>query len=85
MISQYIFKGVAKVGEKKTRGGKREGAGRKPANPEEGSVITIAVSVPSGLVDQLDAHAGANNLSRSGAVTKAIRGLLGTRKRSAKD
>jgi len=71
------------MAKKKTRGGKREGAGRKASSPE-GSVITIAVSVPSGLVEQLDVRADQEGWSRSGAVTHAIRGLLSKRKPAAK-
>jgi hypothetical protein len=73
------------MAKKKTHGGKREGAGRKPANPDEGAVITIAVSVPGALVVQLDAWAAKEGSTRSGAVTRAIRGLLDGRKRIAKN
>jgi hypothetical protein len=57
-------------------GGKREGSGRKVANPDEGRTVTIAASVPSGLVERLDALADKRGWNRSAAVTEAIRGLL---------
>ncbi len=63
---------------KKQRGGARPGAGRKQTNPE-GLTVTLAVSVPEPLVEQLDAHANKNGWSRSEAVTRAIRKLLGIR------
>jgi hypothetical protein len=72
------------MGKKKQHGGERAGAGRPAATPDEGLAITIAVSVPSGLVDRLDAHAKRNSLSRSMAVTRAIRGFLDAPKRNAK-
>ena len=62
---------------KKMHGGKREGAGR-PVGPD-GPVITIAASVPGGLVERLDALAADQGWSRSEAITRAIRGLLGKR------
>ena len=71
------------MAKKKQHGGKRAGAGRKLANPE-GPTVTIAASVPSALVDQLDEHAVQRGWSRSEAVTRAIRALLGSPKRSAK-
>jgi metal-responsive CopG/Arc/MetJ family transcriptional regulator len=72
------------MAKKMTRGRKRVGAGRKASSPE-GSVITIAVSVPSGLVEQLDVRTDQEGWSRSGAVTHAIRGLLAKRKSIAKN
>ncbi len=68
------------MAKKKQHGGKRAGAGRKPINPE-GATITVAVSVPGGLMEQLDAIAEQNGWNRSEAVTRAIRGLLATKKR----
>jgi metal-responsive CopG/Arc/MetJ family transcriptional regulator len=41
--------------------------------------------VPEPLVGELDSHAKQHGWSRSEAVTRAIRGLLGRPKRSAKD
>jgi hypothetical protein len=63
------------MAKKKQRGGKRKGAGRKVENPE-GHVFTIAVSVPSGLMERLDALAKRRSWGRSAAVTQAIRDLL---------
>jgi hypothetical protein len=62
---------------KSQHGGKREGAGRKTAHPEEGPTVNISASVPSGLVDRLDALAKKRGWNRSAAITEAIRGLLG--------
>ena len=74
-----------RMAKKSTRGGKREGSGRKVASPD-GPAVTMAVSVPSGLLEQLDSYAaGRNHRNRSEAVTRAIRGLLGKRKRSAQN
>lgn len=72
------------MAKKKPHGGKRAGAGRKPETPDEGLAVTMAVSVPSGLLERLDAYVEQQQSSRSGAVTLAIRGLLGSPKRSAK-
>jgi hypothetical protein len=71
------------MAKKKQRGGKREGAGRPPSSPE-GPTTVIAASVPSVLVERLDALAEREGWNRSQAVTNAIRGLVGSPKRSAK-
>ena len=63
------------MAKKKQHGGKRPGAGRKPANPE-GATVTLAVSVPGSLVEGLDALVQERGWNRSQAVTEAIRGLL---------
>jgi ribbon-helix-helix CopG family protein len=63
------------MAKKKTHGGKREGAGRPPANPE-GKTVVVAASVPSELLDQLDRLAKKRDWNRSKAITEAIRGLL---------
>ncbi len=57
---------------KKSHGGQRAGAGRKPLydNP-----VMIAASIPTKLRDKLDRYAKANGLSRSQAVVEAIRQL----------
>lgn len=68
------------MAKKKQRGGARPGAGRKPSNPE-GATITVAVSVPGKLVDELDTLSQAKGWNRSEAVTTAIRGLLAGAKR----
>jgi hypothetical protein len=62
------------------RGGPREGSGR-PVENTEGKTITIAASVPEGLVADLKARATAEGWSLSKAVTEAIRGLLKRKKR----
>jgi hypothetical protein len=68
------------MAKKKLRGGKREGAGRKPSSPD-GPTILVAVTVPEVLMDKLDVLAYKNAWNRSKAVTEAIRGLVATPKR----
>ncbi len=63
------------MGKKKQHGGRREGAGRKPDDPD-GPKKTITASVPRGLIDRLNAMAESKGWNRSQAVTEAIRGLL---------
>ncbi len=65
--------------KKPGRGGPREGSGRPVENPE-GKTITIAASVPEGLVAELKARVAAEGWSVSGAVTEAIRSLLKRKK-----
>ena len=60
----------------KSHGGFREGAGRKPKNPE-GATKTIAASVPESLVERLDEYAQSKGWNRSQTITAAIRKLLG--------
>lgn len=59
---------------KKQHGGKREGAGRK-AHPE-GATVIVSVSIPSPLLDRLDAVAENKGWKRSEAVTESVRLLL---------
>lgn len=66
---------------KRQHGGAREGAGRKPANPE-GKTVMVAVSVPESLVTSLDAVAEAQELNRSQAVTEAIRRFVKAKTRA---
>ena len=61
-------------------GGEREGAGRKPVNPE-GRTVTIAASVPDGLIARLDAVATEQGWNRSAAITEAIRRLVASTER----
>jgi hypothetical protein len=68
------------MAKKKQHGGVREGAGRDPVNPE-GVTARVTVSVPESLIRQLDAAAKRNSLSRSQAVTEAIRAFVTTPKR----
>ena len=63
------------MAKKKAHGGKRSGAGRKPASPE-GKTVVVAASVPSELVERLDGVAEQRGWNRSQAITEAIRGLL---------
>jgi hypothetical protein len=64
---------------KKKRGGKRPGAGR-PVNPD-GRTISVTVTIPEGLVNDLKALAQAQGWSKSHAVSEAIRSLLKRKKR----
>jgi hypothetical protein len=64
------------MGKKKTHGGKRAGAGRKPIDPNDRAIV-VAVTVPSELVVELDELREKRGWNRSQAVTEAIRGLLG--------
>ena len=66
-----------KIEKKDARGGKREGAGRKPANPE-GITTRVLICVPKTLVDDITSYAASQSISRSAAVTEAIRRLLHT-------
>jgi len=65
---------MAKVVKKKTHGGKRPGAGRKPG--PEGRTVIVTASVPGELADQLDRLTKREGWNRSEAITVAIRGLL---------
>ena len=58
----------------KQHGGKRKGAGR-PVSPE-GRTMMVAVSIPEGLVADLDALAASKSWGRSKAVTEAVRSFL---------
>ena len=70
------------MAKKKQHGGKREGAGRKPANPE-GPTETLVVTVPGKLVEKLMAYADRKGWNKSKAVTEAIRSFLAAKKRRA--
>jgi hypothetical protein len=61
------------------RGGAREGAGRKPG--PDGPVEVMVASVPSSLVERMDAAADKRGWNRSKAVTEAIRAFVATPKR----
>jgi hypothetical protein len=63
------------VKKKTGRGGAREGAGRKPTNPE-GRTMLVAVTVPVDLVERLDRFAKTQAWNRSQAVTEAVRRLI---------
>ena len=62
---------------KKKHGGIRDGSGRTMAHPE-GSTMAITVRVPEVLVQKLDSLAEKREISRSQAVTEAIREVLKT-------
>ena len=66
--------------KKAAHGGPRPGSGRPQASPD-GKAVLVTASVPSGLVERLDALAEAEGWGRSKAVTEAIRGLLARKKR----
>ena len=58
----------------KTHGGKREGAGRKPTH-KEGRTERVFANIPETLVRKLEAYAASKGLSRSAALTEAVRRL----------
>jgi hypothetical protein len=61
--------------KKAAHGGARPGAGRKPSGPE-GKAVVVAVSLPQGLVDGLDAYVEAHGGTKSAAVAAALRAWL---------
>ena len=63
------------MAKKELRGGKRAGAGRKPINPDD-PTTTIAVTMPTGLVERLDAVAEQQGWNRSEAVREAVQALV---------
>jgi metal-responsive CopG/Arc/MetJ family transcriptional regulator len=67
---------------KKQHGGKRPGAGRKVSHPE-GPAVVVTASVPSGLVERMDAVAETKGWSRSATVTESVRLLLNRHERKA--
>ena len=62
------------MAKKKQHGGKREGSGR-PTDPE-GRAVMVSVSIPEGLVADLDVLAASKSWGRSKAVTEALRAFL---------
>jgi len=60
---------------KKQHGGKRAGSGRKPIDPAHDTVL-IAVAMPTGLVERLDAVAEQQGWNRSEAVREAVQALV---------
>ena len=60
---------------KKQHGGKRAGSGRKPMDPDE-RTTTIAVTMPTGLIERLDAVAEQKGWNRSRAVREAVQALV---------
>jgi hypothetical protein len=67
---------------KKQHGGKRDGAGR-PVGPE-GPKVAVTGTIPESLAQSLDAYAAEQQITRSEALTQAVRKLVGKRKASAK-
>lgn len=62
--------------KKNSHGGQRRGAGRKPT-PTEKKRILLPVRIPTLLRTKLDKWAETNNVSRTAAIEKAIRCLVG--------
>lgn len=60
---------------KKQHGGKRAGSGRKPIDPDQDTVL-IAVAMPTGLLESLDAVAEQKGWNRSQAVREAVQALV---------
>jgi hypothetical protein len=75
-LDYFIAKGhsllMSQTAKKKSHGGKRAGAGRKPQYDE---AVMIAALIPAKLRDKLDRFAKAKDLSRSQAIVEAIRQL----------
>lgn len=61
------------MAKKKSHGGKREGAGRKPGKADS---VTVSASIPKRLAVKLDRVAKAKDLTRSGAILEAIREFI---------
>jgi hypothetical protein len=59
---------------KKQHGGKRPGAGRKPLDPD-GSTL-IGASLPTDLVEKLDAYAAKHESTRAQVIREAVRRFL---------
>lgn len=57
-----------------TRGGKREGAGRKPG--PGGKTVPIAVTIPGELFTQLEVARKQLGWTRSQAITEAVKKFL---------
>lgn len=63
------------MAKKKTHGGSRKGAGRKPAS-NEGATVNVGATVPASLIDKLDDLRQKKGWNRSQAITEAIRRLV---------
>lgn len=75
-LIDYNFEGIRKMAKKKPQhGGRRDGAGRRQTNPE-GPAAVVNASIPSGLVERMDAVATQKGWTRSRAITEAVRLLL---------
>ena len=64
---------------KKISGGKRDGAGRPLANPEQGPAVRVSVTMPPALARRLDAAArqiGRKHGGRSAIVVAAVESIL---------
>ena len=65
-----------KSAENGNRGGKRDGAGRKPADPDAGPAVRVSVSMPARLSARLDSAVGQTGASRSSIVAAALAQIL---------
>lgn len=63
------------MAKKPQRGGAREGAGRKPLDPD-GETVRVTTDLPSDLVGRLDAYAAKHEMTRAKAIREAVRALL---------
>ncbi len=71
VISKSVLKG-----SRMPRGGRREGAGRPPGNPED-AYQRVSISVSGPALARIDDFAAKNKMSRSAAIEKlALAGLL---------
>jgi metal-responsive CopG/Arc/MetJ family transcriptional regulator len=64
---------------KEKQGGKRNGAGRPLANPEQGKAVRVAVTMPPELFQRLDVAAkqiGRKAGGRSAIVVAGLRAIL---------
>jgi hypothetical protein len=64
----------SEMAKKQLRGGKRDGAGRKPLDPNS-DTVRVATDLPSDLVKRLDAYAEKHEWTRAQAIREAV-GLL---------
>ena len=61
--------------KRKQWGGRREGAGRKPASPK-GRTVVVSASMPPDLLAKLDNAAAVRGSNRSAIISEAIRRLV---------
>ena len=58
------------MAKKQQHGGKRPGSGRPPLDPD-GSTL-VGASLPSDLVERLDAYAAKHQVTRAQAIREAV-------------